>query len=454
VVARRLEDEVVGRGWPVGEVLGSETELLDRFGVSRAVLREAVRIVEHTGAARMRRGPGGGLVVSEPNRGAVVAAMGVWFSYVGVTSREMLEARTPLLLGATRLAAERINSAGKDLLLARLAVAEGARGVSTEAVISIEAAIATVADNPILALFIDSLGDVSVSRLNIGRARMEPPVTDEEFGLYIAGYRRVVEAIAEGDPDAAVRRITRLIDVLDGRLADQPQRRTRRPTALPSGGKLAERVASALRADIERARWPVGEVLGSETDLIERYKVSRAILREAVRILEHHGAVQTKRGPHGGLIVTAPDSAALLRSTQLVLEYEGVQPDRLQEARMIVEGCAVRLAAQRMTPEHNGQLQAAIDAEKLNPSVPHLALHRIVAAATDNRLVELFVRVMADLVPRRLLPRDRTGEQLAAVSTEAHNAHRRVVEAIVAGDTQLAERRMLSHLRAGMQVLE
>ena len=64
VIARRLEDEIVARGWPVGEVLGSESELLEYFGVSRAVFREAVRVVENTGAARMRRGPGGGLIVS------------------------------------------------------------------------------------------------------------------------------------------------------------------------------------------------------------------------------------------------------------------------------------------------------------------------------------------------------------------------------------------------------
>src|SRR5687768_15782586 len=100
VVARHIEDDVVARGWPVGTVLGSETELLERYGVSRAVLREAVRIVEHSGAARMRRGPGGGLVVSEPNRGAVVAAIGVWLSYIGVSMTEMFEVRRPLMMAA------------------------------------------------------------------------------------------------------------------------------------------------------------------------------------------------------------------------------------------------------------------------------------------------------------------------------------------------------------------
>src|SRR3954451_7155612 len=107
LVAQRIEEEVAARGWPVGTVLGSESDLLEQFGVSRAVLRGAVRLVEHTGAARMRRGPGGGLVVTEPSRQAVVAAMGVWFSYVGVRIGEMLEVREPLMVGAVRLACER-----------------------------------------------------------------------------------------------------------------------------------------------------------------------------------------------------------------------------------------------------------------------------------------------------------------------------------------------------------
>lgn len=46
----------------MGQSLGPEAELLDRYQVSRAVFREAVRILEHQQIARTRRGPGGGLV--------------------------------------------------------------------------------------------------------------------------------------------------------------------------------------------------------------------------------------------------------------------------------------------------------------------------------------------------------------------------------------------------------
>jgi DNA-binding FadR family transcriptional regulator len=68
LTARRIEDEIIARRWPIGEVIGSEADLMARYEVSRAVLREAVRLVEHHGAARMRRGPSGGLVVQAPSR--------------------------------------------------------------------------------------------------------------------------------------------------------------------------------------------------------------------------------------------------------------------------------------------------------------------------------------------------------------------------------------------------
>src|SRR6266545_1910401 len=79
--ATRIVQEVVSRGWPVGAVLGSEPELLERYGVSRAVFREAVRLVEHRQVARMRRGPRGGLVVTSPTLESVIDPGAVYLFY-------------------------------------------------------------------------------------------------------------------------------------------------------------------------------------------------------------------------------------------------------------------------------------------------------------------------------------------------------------------------------------
>ena len=74
-IARRIEEDLIARGWPIGTNYGSEAELADRFGVSRMVLREAVRILESRGTARMRRGPNGGLIVLAPEMAAVLEAL-------------------------------------------------------------------------------------------------------------------------------------------------------------------------------------------------------------------------------------------------------------------------------------------------------------------------------------------------------------------------------------------
>src|ERR1700726_1350908 len=73
--------------------------------------------------------------------------------------------------------------------------------------------------------------------------------------------------------------------------------------------KKAEIVADQIEQTIVGQRWEPGELFGSEVELIARYGVSRAVFREAVRLLEHHGLAEMRRGLHGGLFIRQPDPA-------------------------------------------------------------------------------------------------------------------------------------------------
>src|ERR1700722_20641397 len=93
-----------------------------------------------------------------------------------------------------------------------------------------------------------------------------------------------------------------------------------RPGTAPAGNdgtvrraspKLAEKVASDIEREILAAGWPVGAIVGSEKELLDKHGVSRAVLREAIRLLEHHMIATLRSGPGGGLIVTAPDPAVV-----------------------------------------------------------------------------------------------------------------------------------------------
>jgi DNA-binding FadR family transcriptional regulator len=207
-------------------------------------------------------------------------------------------------------------------------------------------------------------------------------------------------------------------------------------------GKLAEVVANRIEQDIIARGWPIGTVLGSESDLLEQYGVSRAVLREAVRIVEHHLVGVMRRGPGGGLVVTAPDLGAVARAVTLQLEFQDIQPRHLYETRTALELSCVRLACERLTP-------AGIVRLREDPIPPRGAgvhatdFHVLIAELTGNPAMSLFIRVLDILMRDHLaVPPSSTG-----IVTDLHRVHRQIADAIIARDVRLAERRMLKHLQ-------
>ena len=81
MLAATIGDDIAASGWQVGSVFGTETALLERYRVSRAVFREAVRLLEYHSIAHMRRGPGGGLVIAKPQAQASIDTIALYLQY-------------------------------------------------------------------------------------------------------------------------------------------------------------------------------------------------------------------------------------------------------------------------------------------------------------------------------------------------------------------------------------
>jgi DNA-binding FadR family transcriptional regulator len=235
-----------------------------------------------------------------------------------------------------------------------------------------------------------------------------------------------------------------------------PTRQVKRtaPTQRPQGTarevdkpKLAEVVAQKIEREIADGGWAVGEVIGSEADLLAKYQVSRAVLREAVRIVEHHFIATMRRGPHGGLVVTEPDVGAIVRTVALQLQFEGIEPRQLYEARVAMELSCVREAAERITPDGIVQLQAFLEHEK-QLDVGGLRSHShdfhvLVAELTGNPALRLFVEILGRLTEQQSVHPPSPDEV-----DDVLRAHGRIGEAVMAQDAAAAERRMERHLRA------
>jgi DNA-binding FadR family transcriptional regulator len=106
-VARAIVAQVTEEGLPSGAILESEAEMMERYGVSRGSLREALRILEVLGFVYMKPGPKGGPVLLTPNSKQFSAMAALFFHRIGVQYTNLLEMRLILEPEAAALAAER-----------------------------------------------------------------------------------------------------------------------------------------------------------------------------------------------------------------------------------------------------------------------------------------------------------------------------------------------------------
>ena len=107
-IADELRRLIVSGELSEGESLGREPELVERFGVSRPSLREALRILEAEGLISVVRGMLGGVVVHAPDTSMTARTAALVLQARNVSLADVHEARTLLEPTAVReLAASR-----------------------------------------------------------------------------------------------------------------------------------------------------------------------------------------------------------------------------------------------------------------------------------------------------------------------------------------------------------
>jgi GntR family transcriptional repressor for pyruvate dehydrogenase complex len=95
-IADELRGLIVSGELSDGESLGREPDLVQRFGVSRPSLREALRILETEGLIRVVRGLHGGVVVQSPDQRMTARTAALVLQARNVSLADVFEARSML----------------------------------------------------------------------------------------------------------------------------------------------------------------------------------------------------------------------------------------------------------------------------------------------------------------------------------------------------------------------
>jgi len=179
-----------------------------------------------------------------------------------------------------------------------------------------------------------------------------------------------------------------------------------RDTAGPAGEvrrlrpavKLPVRIARQMEDRVVAEGWPVGHRIGSEAGLAVDMGVCRHTLREAVRILEVSGLVESRKGKNGGLFVAADACNFACKTFSNYLEFVQVDVDELSAIHralthfVIDQAMAVLSQAQIVTLRRQISDLSTLSAPEQIPAAEDL--HHALLDGVGNPALTLFVRVL------------------------------------------------------------
>ncbi|MGV0793211.1 FadR/GntR family transcriptional regulator [Mycolicibacterium sp. XJ1819] len=218
--------------------------------------------------------------------------------------------------------------------------------------------------------------------------------------------------------------------------------------------KMADRVATVLRKMFIRGEIPEGTMLPPESELMERFGVSRPTLREAFRVLESESLIEVQRGVRGGARVTRPRRETLARYAGLILEYEGVTLKDVFEARVALEMPMIVALAKEQDPAVIAELERIVEHEaQVKPgseeAVDQLTdFHAAIARLSGNKTMQIISAMLHHIIEkanRSLQPTK--GDRAEGAVRRSAKTHKMVLDLIKSGDAEKAGELWRRHLQ-------
>ncbi|MEO6366435.1 MAG: FadR/GntR family transcriptional regulator [Steroidobacteraceae bacterium] len=233
LIARTIGKEILTGTWAPGANLPLEADLMERFGVSRTVLREVMKTVSAKGLVVLKTRVGT-RVLNSSSWNFFDSELLAWRVEIGLDEsfrRSLLEIRLAVEPAATGLAAERRTDAHIAQLrdcVRRMAESAGNRDKFAEADLEFHQLIGVASGNPMMR----SLAAVIEAALYASFTQNSPVDDDGDLEETAASHGAVVDAIASGNPARSRAAMLAVISLGQARIAS----------------KLRSRKAARLRA--------------------------------------------------------------------------------------------------------------------------------------------------------------------------------------------------------------
>ncbi|MGI4812989.1 MAG: FadR/GntR family transcriptional regulator [Janthinobacterium lividum] len=167
-----------------------------------------------------------------------------------------------------------------------------------------------------------------------------------------------------------------------------------------------EQLSDLIRSLIASGTLKTGDKLPSERELAEQMKLSRGVVREALRTLEIAGLVELKKGGSGGAFIVAEQQRIVTQAYRDMVHLGHVTLGNLTEARQKFMVDAIELACIRATEEDFEALEANLLRTEKAIAEHDIATRRacttefyqLIGAASKNEVIVVIIDTMTVLL--------------------------------------------------------
>ncbi len=209
--------------------------------------------------------------------------------------------------------------------------------------------------------------------------------------------------------------------------------------------RIKDQIFAQLRDQIMAGEWRPGSKIPSENELTRRLGVSRVSVREALQMLASLGLLEMRQG--GGTFVREYSGEVHFNSLFPMLALDRTDVLHVLEYRRVMEKGTVRLIVEKAGEKALEPLEAAYgkmvrekgDMHKF--AMADLEFHLALARATENPVIIKVNDIIKDVLGASM---DTIVGALGVADGLAY--HRKILDAMKAGDTDLAETLMEDHI--------
>jgi GntR family transcriptional repressor for pyruvate dehydrogenase complex len=215
--------------------------------------------------------------------------------------------------------------------------------------------------------------------------------------------------------------------------------------------KVSQHIIDQIRNAIFEGRLRPGDKLPSERELVEKFKVSKATLREALRSLEVLGFLEIRKGVSGGAFVTEVDMTKARDSFTNFLLFKNLSLKDLSEVRLLLEPYIAEKATLAITQEDLSRLEKLIKESEhaiknnidFESRKDEIEFHRIIASITGNPILMFILDFVENLLidTKEIL---RPGKEF---SGKVLRAHKRIYNGLLEKDLKKVHGEMVRHIQ-------